>query len=97
MTGQPTDAVVASATALAARHRLSGTLDLDNMVPGERTWWLVSARGALIAGLDLDRMTEAYGVAQFGRREWEDAPAIIRNDVREHMAAVITSILGETP
>jgi hypothetical protein len=97
MTGQPTDAVVASATALAARHRLSGTIDLDVMTPAERTWWLMSARDALIAGLDVHRMADAYGVAQFGRREWEDAPAIIRKDVYDRMTAVITSILGETP
>lgn len=97
MTGQPTDAVVASATALAARHRVAGTLDLDRLVPGERTWYLRSAHATLTAGLDLDRMTEAYGVAQFGRRDWEAAPAVIRNDVRKRMAAVITSILGENP
>jgi len=94
---QPTDAVVASATALAARHRLSRSLDLDNLVPGERRWWIASAQDALKAGLDVHRMADAYGVAQFGRREWEDAPAIIRKDVYDRMTAVITSILGETP
>jgi hypothetical protein len=95
VTGQYTDAVVASATALAARHRVAGTLDLDSLIPGERTWWLRSAHTTLKAGLDLDRMTEAYGVAQYGRRAWEAAPAVIRNDVRERMAAVVASILGD--
>lgn len=95
MTGQHTDAVVASATALAARHRIAGTLDLDNLMPVERTWWLRSAEISLKAGLNLDRMTEAYGVAQYGRRDWEAAPAVIRNDIRKRMAAVIASILGD--
>lgn len=98
MSTEPTDAVVAGATALAARHRLTGeTFELDTLMPGERTWWMGSAKATLTAGLDLDRMTAAYGVSRFGRRAWESAPAVIRNEIREHMAAVITSILGENP
>lgn len=96
MSTEPTDAVVAGATALAARHRVVGTMDLDRLMPMERIWWLRSAHATLVGALDLDRMTEAYGVAQYGRRDWEAAPAVIRNDIRQHMAAVITSIVGES-
>lgn len=96
MSDQPTDAVVAGATALAARHRIVGTMDLDRLLPMERLWWLRSAHATLVGALDLDRMTEAYGVAQYGRRDWEAAPAVIRNDIRTRMAAVITSIVGES-
>lgn len=54
-----------------------------------------AARADLVAVLDLEEMAEAYGVAHFGRIGWDEAPAVIRNDVRERMAAVIETITGD--
>lgn len=92
-----TPAVLRGATALGKRHRLAGSsFDLDNLPPGERLWWIGSAHDAMVGAVDVDEMAQAYGVAQFGRQGWDDAPAVIRNDVREHMGAVVAMILGET-
>lgn len=52
------------------------------------------ASAVVTAVLDVDEMAQAYGVAQFGRQGWDEAPAVIRNDVREHMGAVVAMILG---
>lgn len=96
MSRRETPAVVRGATALGKRHRLAGTsFSLDHLIPGERIWWIGSAHDTLVAAIDIDEMTEAYGVAQFGRQGWDEAPAIIRNDVRERMGAVAAMILGE--
>jgi hypothetical protein len=49
----------------------------------------------LAAGLDVDEMAVAYAEAQFGPGGWDDAPALIRNDIRDRMQHVRASILGE--
>ena len=92
-----TPAVLRGATALGKRQRLAGSsFSLDHLMPGERRWWISGARDVLSDGLDVDEMTQAYGVAQFGQQGWDEAPAIIRNDVRERISAVVAMILGAT-
>lgn len=53
-------------------------------------------RKMLGAALDIDEMAAAYGDAQFGPGGWDDAPAVIRNDIRNHMQRVRRAILGDT-
>lgn len=91
-----TASILRAATALAGRQRASGTADLDTMPQFERRWWIGGARVSVKAALDVDEMTNTYGVAQFGQKDWDEAPAVIRNDVRNRMAAVVASILAES-
>lgn len=51
-------------------------------------------RKMLAAALDVEEMAAAYGDAQFGPGGWDDAPAVIRNDTRNHMQRVRRAILG---
>lgn len=53
-------------------------------------------RNMLAAAFVVDEMAAAYGDAQFGPGGWDDAPAVIRNDIRNHMQRVRRAILGES-
>lgn len=95
MSAPETPAVLRGATALGKRSRLSGSsFTLDHLLPAERRRLVGTAHDVLVDAVDVEEMAQAYGVAQFGRQGWDDAPAVIRNDIRERMRAVAATILG---
>lgn len=83
MSARETPALLRGAQALAT--------ELGEAVDAEH---YSEASAVTTAVLDVEEMAEAYGVAQFGRHGWDDAPAVIRNDIRERMRAVAATILG---
>lgn len=95
MTTHETPSVLRGATALGRFSRLPGSsFTLDHLMPAERRRLISTTHDMLTSAIDVDEMTETYGVAQFGRQGWDEAPAVIRNDVSERMRAVAATILG---
>lgn len=54
------------------------------------------ARVVMSAGLEVEELAAAYADAQFGPGGWDDAPAVVRNEIRDRMRQVRASILGES-
>lgn len=82
-----------------AHHRateaLAALTERANMA-GVRLTYTAIVNAVLPPALDVDEMAAAYGDAQFGPGGWDDAPAVIRNDIRNNMQRVRRAILGES-
>jgi hypothetical protein len=78
-----------------ATEALSALTERANMA-GVRLTYTAIVNAVLPAWLDVDEMAAAYGDAHFGPGGWDDAPAVIRNDIRDDMQRMRRAILGET-
>lgn len=80
---------------LRATEALAALTERANMA-GVRLTYTAIVNAVLPPSLDVDEMAHAYGEAHFGPDSWDDAPAAIRNDVRNDMQRVRRAILGES-